>query len=138
MLEPFDLWFSQIVLQHNSPPIIAMILRRAMQLLNPGGLAIFQVPTFSPGYRFRVTEYVSNLPNAGMEMHVLPQPAIFEIAVGAGCVPLEVLDDYSTGSQLWVSNSFAFAKSMHAESAHGRPRRNSVSAIAQWLSGAFR
>lgn len=47
MAAPFDLWFSRIVLQHNPPPIIAMILHRAFALLAPGGVAVFQVPTYA-------------------------------------------------------------------------------------------
>jgi SAM-dependent methyltransferase len=106
----FDLWLSRIVLQHNSPPVIAAILQRALSLLNPGGLAIFQVPTYSPKYAFHVTEYLSHLDSSQMEMHVLPQSAIFEIAQTCGCVPLEVLEDEATGMPRWHSSSFAFAK----------------------------
>ena len=129
MLEPVDLWFCQIVLQHNSPPIIAMILGRAMQVLKPGGVAYFQVPTYSPGYRFRVAEYLAHLPSSGMEMHVLPQRVIFEIALRAGCVPLEVSEDDATGSPLWLSNTFVFAKPKQAT----RGRRETDSPVRDWL-----
>ena len=39
MTEQFDLWFSYIVLQHNPPPIIAMVLRRAFDMLFPSAVA---------------------------------------------------------------------------------------------------
>jgi SAM-dependent methyltransferase len=138
MLEPFDLWFSQIVLQHNSPPIIAMILRRAMGMLNPGGLAVFQIPTYSPGYRFRVADYASNLQPAGMEMHVLPQPVIFQIASEAGCIPLEVSEDDATGSPLWLSNSFVFAKPGRVTRDDSPPPRKGMASILEWLPHGHR
>ena len=51
MSESYDLWFNRLVLQHNPPPLIAAILARAMTLLRPRGLAVFQVPVYLPGYR---------------------------------------------------------------------------------------
>jgi len=44
------------VLQHNPPPLIAMILARLLAGLAPGGVAYFQVPVWLPGYRFRVAD----------------------------------------------------------------------------------
>jgi SAM-dependent methyltransferase len=111
MTGPFDLWFSRIVLQHNPPPISALILRRALGLLSPGGLAVFQVPTYAPGYAFSVDGYLSKLPEEGhIEMHVLPQPVVLAIAADAGCLTLEVLQDAATGLEHWLSNTFVFRK----------------------------
>ena len=111
MFGPFDVWFSRIVLQHNPPPIIAQILRRALSLLAPGGAAVFQVPTYAVGYRFRIAEYVRSMPAEGeIEMHVLPQPAVYQIAREAGCWPLEVREDTSAGVKGWISNTFVFTK----------------------------
>ncbi len=45
MTAPYDLWFSHLVLQHNPPPIMAMILRRMFAMLSPGGVSLFQIPT---------------------------------------------------------------------------------------------
>jgi SAM-dependent methyltransferase len=112
MTAPFDLWFTRIVLQHNSPPIIAMILRRALSLLRPGGIAVFQVPTYARGYTFRLAEYLGGLGGAGdIEMHVLPQPVVFALAREAGCEPVEVLEDMSAGpSASWSSTTFVMRK----------------------------
>jgi SAM-dependent methyltransferase len=111
MFGPFDVWFSRIVLQHNPPPIMTLILRRALELLAPGGVAVFQVPTYAGGYRFRTAEYVAGLPARGeIEMHVLPQPAVFRIAAEAGCRVLEVREDSSAGITGWLSNTFVFGK----------------------------
>jgi SAM-dependent methyltransferase len=112
MTRPFDLWFSRIVLQHNSPPIIAMILRQALALLAPGGLAVFQVPTYALGYSFSLSEYLANVgKDRGIEMHVLPQEVVFRLAREAGSFPLEVLDDGHAGPpHAWQSNTFVFQK----------------------------
>ncbi len=112
MTGAFDVWFSRIVLQHNPPPIMAMILRRAFALLAPGGLAIFQVPTYAKGYSFRLDTYLRGLDGPGqIEMHVLPQPVVFALAREAGCEPLEVLEDMSAGpSVAWNSTTFVLRK----------------------------
>jgi SAM-dependent methyltransferase len=111
MTEPFDLWFSRIVLQHNPPPIIKLILERALNLLTPCGAAVFQVPTYARGYRFRVAEYLTSSGKvAGIEMHVLPQSEIFAIAQSAGCIPVEVMEDDSVGVPGWISSVFVFRK----------------------------
>lgn len=116
MKDPFNVWFSRIVLQHNSPPLIAMILRKALQMLLPGGLAIFQVPTYAIGYRFRVAEYLNAPSDPGrFEMHCLPQNAIFEIAKECRCLVKEVREDNCAGSSSWISNSIVLQKE---ESAH--------------------
>ena len=112
-LAPADVFYSRIVLQHNPPPIIALLLRSAFDCLNPGGIAIFQVPTFEIGYSFRVREYLKRIKNgaSGMEMHCLPQHQIFRIAADAGCRPLEVREDFSTGRVgRDVSNTFVIQR----------------------------
>ena len=112
MTEPFDLWFSVLTLQHNPPPVIAMILRRMFALLAPGGVAVFQLPTERLGYRFDPAEYL-RAPDAPetMEIHVLPQSVVFALAAGGGCVPLAVRED----GLVWppticLSNRFVFYK----------------------------
>lgn len=111
MTQGFDVWFSVIVLQHNPPPVIAAILARAFALLNPGGIAVFQLPTYAHGYRFALAEYLSSAREPGaFEMHCLPQPAVFALAAQAGCVPLEVIEDHVLGDPAWTSHVFAIAR----------------------------
>ena len=112
MTEPFDLWFSHIVLQHNPPPVIALLLRRALSMLAPGGIAMFQLPTYTTGYGFDVARYLSAPTATGtIEVHCLPQSVVFEIAADCGCVPLEVREDNAMGPPShWISNFFIFAK----------------------------
>jgi len=92
-------------------------LRRAFALLRPGGLAVFQVPTYARGYAFRLAPYLAGLGGGGpdrageIEMHVLPQPVVFLLAREAGCDPLEVLEDLSAGPSMnWNSTTFVFRK----------------------------
>jgi len=110
MAEPFDLWFSRLVLQHNPPPLIGAIIGRALSLLRPRGLAVFQVPVYLAGYRFSLAEYrIVRASYGPFEMHALPQPAILSIADIAGCRLLEVREDDSAGEP-WTSQVFTFEK----------------------------
>lgn len=109
----FDLWFSRLVLQHNPPPVAAMVLARALLLLNPGGVAHFQLPTYAAGYRFRVADYLAGLrPEGGdIEMHVLPQSVVFALAAEHDCDVLEVWQDQSAGPPAsWVSSVITLRK----------------------------
>ena len=108
--EPFDLWFCTLTLQHNPPPVIALILRRMFALLAPGGVAVFQLPTYRRGYGFDPARYLAG-EGEMLEIHVLPQPAVFALAHEAGCIPLEVREDML----VWppaecTSNTFVFHK----------------------------
>lgn len=106
-LEPCDLFYSKIVFQHNPPPIIARLIRKALAALKPGGIAIFQVPVYAAGYRFRVDEWLAAKHSLNMQMHCLPQQRIFELIAGEGCAPLEVREDNATGApDKYVSNTF--------------------------------
>ena len=137
MTGPFDLWFSWIVLQHNPPPIIALILRRCFSLLAPGGVAVFQVPTYATGYRFRIAEYLGRIgDDGGIEMHVLPQHVVLGLAAAAGCQPLEIWQDGAAGSpSAWTSNTFVFRKpAAQAATALAAP----VAAAAPPATSAFR
>ena len=57
----FDLVVSFIVLQHNPPPVAVAILTKLLKRLNPGGIAVFQIPTFINRYRFDLDDiYLQN------------------------------------------------------------------------------
>ena len=98
------------MLQHNPPPVIASILDKLLGRLRPGGIAFFQVPTFQPGYRFSVADYLADSESGKrMEMHVLPQPYVFQIGLRNDCEPVEVSPDSLTGSN-FTSNTFLLRK----------------------------
>jgi SAM-dependent methyltransferase len=107
-LSGIDVFFSMIVLQHNPPPTIRLILERAMNGLNRGGLAYFQVPTYILGYQFDASSYLSHeQKDPVMEMHCLPQRDIFAILHKAGLMVREVQSDGWVGCpDLYLSNTF--------------------------------
>ena len=108
-LSGFDLIVSLIVLQHNPPPVMAVLLDKLLRALAPGGAAVIQMPTYLRNYRFSVADYLSTAQPA-MEMNALPQPAIFAIAARAGCHPLEVREDDYIGGLNGISQTFAFVR----------------------------
>jgi SAM-dependent methyltransferase len=110
-----DLVYSVIVLQHNPPPIISLIVRQFIKILNPGGIAFFQVPTYRAGYTFSLKDYLGNETQArNMEMHVLPQKQIFEIVRQEGGKIIEIVEDILTGAVPYreMSNTFIIQKSV--------------------------
>jgi SAM-dependent methyltransferase len=108
--EPCDLFFSFIVLQHNAPPVIYAILDAAFSALRPGGIAVFQVPVFRVDYSFSAITFLAQ-PVSEMDMHCLPQAAIFELAAYYGlCVRQVVEDDYVGEPHKFVSNTFVMKK----------------------------
>ncbi|MCS7060864.1 MAG: class I SAM-dependent methyltransferase [Anaerolineae bacterium] len=110
-LPQVDMAYSIIVLQHNPPPIIRLILESMLDALKPGGTALFQLLTYQEGYSFRVEEYLSSPRPAQIEMHVLPQQRVFEIIADKRCRVLEVLDDALAGYRKGqLSNTFLVQK----------------------------
>jgi 2-polyprenyl-3-methyl-5-hydroxy-6-metoxy-1,4-benzoquinol methylase len=112
-LERVDLIYSVIVLQHNPPPVIRLIVNAFLRALNPGGVAYFQVPTYRQGYVFSQERYLDDeaTRHEMMEMHVLPQAEIFESVAAEGCRVLQVFEDGLTGFRpKEVSNTFLIQK----------------------------
>lgn len=107
-----DLFFSMIVLQHNPPPLIGVLLEVMAEKLRPGGFAFFQVPTYQRGYSFNAESYLAlHADEAAIEMHAFPQSEVFRIFRERGCVPLEVFEDGLSGHRdNQRSNSFLFRK----------------------------
>ena len=106
-LEPCDFFYSIIVLQHNPPPVILELIRIALGALKPGGIAIFQVPTYIVGYRFALREWLAAEHGFDMQMHCVPQRAVLEIISAANCQLLSVREDgWSSAKDGIVSNTF--------------------------------
>ena len=108
-----DVVVTLIVLQHNPPPVIKMILRGLLEALNQGGVAYFQLLTYQEGYSFSAEHYLHMAESrAGqIEMHVLPQLRVFELIEQADCRVLEVLEDPWTGYRCReLSNTFLVRK----------------------------
>lgn len=90
-----DFLFTRLVLQHNPPPVQAAVLRQIFGALAPSAVALFQVVTY--GRRYDYTVAGDGASGAGMEMHVLPQPAVFALLAECGLAPLEVQEDFAAG-----------------------------------------
>jgi SAM-dependent methyltransferase len=109
-MEAVDVFFSFLVLQHNPPPIIAVILNTVLQCLKPGGIAFFQVPTYSPKYSFIAEDYLQRPSQTAFEMHILPQRYVQAIASRQNCETIEVQPDPYVGFPNWISNTFLLRK----------------------------
>jgi SAM-dependent methyltransferase len=105
-----DVFFSVIVLQHNPPPVIRHMLSTILAKLKQGGIAYFQVPTYAREYSFNAGTYLSNEDQSGIEMHLLPQRDVFEVAAQNGCRALEVREDGWVGMGGWISSTFLLQK----------------------------
>lgn len=110
-LPKVDAIISVIVLQHNPPPVIFNLIKDLLGLLNPGGAAYFQVPTYRNGYLFEVERYLNSTPPATLEMHFLPQQEVFKAIKESACTLLELREDTMAGSEeVILSNSFVVQK----------------------------
>ena len=109
-VEPVDVVFCRIVLQHNPPPVIALLVEQFFAWLKPGGVALLQVPTYSARYTFDARQYLAEPLPPGFEMHLLPQQHIFALAEKQHCRLLEVEPDDCLGWHDWISNTFLFQK----------------------------
>jgi len=104
-----DVFYSRIVFQHNPPPLMKQLITKALSALAQDGIAVFQIPTYSPNYRFRIMEWLEEDHPLDMQMHCLPQEIIFKIVAEANCIALEVIQDHSTGGHD-TSNVFVVRK----------------------------
>ena len=88
-----DFFYSRLVFQHNPPLVIRELIRAALASLRPGGVAIFGVPVYVSGYRFRVSGYLARPVTPPMEFHCIPQRAIFVLIAEAGCRLIELREE---------------------------------------------
>jgi SAM-dependent methyltransferase len=110
-LTPCDVLYTKLVLQHNPPPIIAQLVKRALRSLNANGIGIFQVPTYQVGYQFKIHEWLAEEHRLDMQMHCLSQEVLFSIIAEEHCALLSVREDNATGEpDRFISNTFVVRK----------------------------
>ena len=110
-LPQVDAVFSVITLQHNPPPVMAWMASQLLACLNPGGVAYLQIPSYRAGYLFEVERYMNSTPPNTLEMHFLPQQAVFQIIQASGCLCLEVREDGMVGDESnMLSNTYVIQK----------------------------
>lgn len=105
----YDFYYSSLVYQHNPPPIIRHLIQQALGGLISGGIAVFQVPVFLKGYRFRLGEYLDK-EKSGIEMHALPQRIVLDIIDQSNCRVLEIFDSSLNLRDRILSNIFTVQK----------------------------
>jgi SAM-dependent methyltransferase len=109
MRQPFDLWYSYLTLQSYPPPLIGRILARALGLLRPGGVAVFQLPTYARGYTFDPGAEPRADPS--LDRHILPQVDVLDIADAAGCRIAEAFEDLAVPPHpFWRSTVYVMRK----------------------------
>ena len=96
VLPEVDVFLSNIVLQHNPPPIQHAILDKVLGKVKPGGGCIFQTPDTLNGYSFGVAEYLAS-PDQEIEMHPLPMRFVLELLHRHGLRVANVVMDTWTG-----------------------------------------
>ena len=108
---PIDCFYSKIVLQHNPPPVMAVLLKNIFNSLVPGGVGHFQIPVYKAGYQFHIDRYLKQENETNMEMHYFPQDSLFELITQADCRVLELYEDESTGNLPYaLSNTLLIQK----------------------------
>lgn len=108
---PIDLFYSKIVLQHNTPPVMSILLKHLLGSLNSGGVGLFQIPVYKSGYKFLIEPYLREQNHTNMEMHFYPQGKLFELIADAGCRVCEVYEDDAIGTAAsMLSNTFLVQK----------------------------
>jgi 2-polyprenyl-3-methyl-5-hydroxy-6-metoxy-1,4-benzoquinol methylase len=110
-LGQIDLFYSKIVLQHNPPPVMAVMLKNFLAALSPGGIGFFQIPVFKSGYKFLIEPYLCEDNQTNMEMHFFPQAALLQLVADAGCKICEIYEDDAIGtSASMLSNTLLVQK----------------------------
>jgi SAM-dependent methyltransferase len=106
-----DLIYSVLVLQHNPPPITKLIIEKFCQLLNPNGIAIFQLPTYNHTYSFNFKHYIDHLNlYTTIDMHIVPQKEVLDIIYNNQCRIIEISKDFWTGRSDDLSQTFVIQK----------------------------
>ncbi|WP_297838676.1 class I SAM-dependent methyltransferase [uncultured Roseibium sp.] len=111
-LPAYDFLFSVIVFQHNPPPVTLYILSKLLEKLEEDGIAFFQILTYRKNYQFNAEGYLKEIKQGGgMEMHCVPQSALFELFHAHNCRVVEVTEDYWSGPTPGdLSNRFVLKK----------------------------
>ena len=108
-LPKVDLFVSFIVLQHNTPPVQAEILRLMLSRLEQGGVAIFQVVVAANGYEFNAKKFLATK-ELMMDMHCIPLVDVVSIMTKCGIEILRI-DPDDWASSFGLSMTFVGKKS---------------------------
>lgn len=105
----YDLYYSFIVFQHNSPPIMKRLVRQAIEGLAPGGVAVFHLPVFIREYEFRLDKYLA-ADHGDIEMHALPQRVVLDIIQDSDCRLIDLFEVSQNVRNKFLMNVFTVQK----------------------------
>ena len=89
---------------------MAHVLEILLNKLAPGGIAYFQIPTYQVNYEFSASAYLeSPVPLGDVEVHCVPQAALFALIERTGCRILEIREDSALGADT-ISNRLLLKK----------------------------
>jgi 2-polyprenyl-3-methyl-5-hydroxy-6-metoxy-1,4-benzoquinol methylase len=109
IITPFDVFISFIVLQHNPPPVQYYLLDKIFSQLKPGGLALFQLPTYHFNYSYAIKDHLNSLKPI-MDMHCLPMRCVMELFRKHDFSVLEILKDSWAGAGFHSHTFFAIKR----------------------------
>ncbi|MHB8283762.1 MAG: class I SAM-dependent methyltransferase [Caulobacteraceae bacterium] len=93
-LPEFDVFYSVIALQHNSPPLQQYMLKTILPKIRPGGGCLFQACTNLINYGFDALAYVDAQEEV-MEVHSIPQFVVLrEIRQSGLCIQEVAMDNW--------------------------------------------
>jgi len=96
----FDVFFSEIVIQHNTPPLQYFILDKIFYKMNPGGVFYFQTITHHETYAFNVDSYLNWKHEQSFEMHALPMRWVNKVIRRNGLFLMDVIKERLGGYNL--------------------------------------
>lgn len=100
--------YSYIVLQHNTPLVMAFLVKKLLSSLDNGGYALLHIPIHHPFYSFSVENYLaSDESGMGMEMHILPRENIRDICSDTGS---RIVDSFGYGGTQGIYSELFFIK----------------------------
>lgn len=110
-IPPFDLFYSQIVLQHNPPPIAAYIVGEIFASARPGAYIVMQAVTHINDYVFDPAQYLKQAGSIDdQELHPVPLEYIIRRAYENGLRALNVYRDGNISDHNITSTKFIFRR----------------------------
>jgi SAM-dependent methyltransferase len=108
-LGQFAFIYSVIVLQHSPPGVIIETIHAFGRLLAPGGVALFQLPTYHEHYDYDRAILGGKPYDHPMEVHAVRQREVFAAMAMEGCLPMGVFEIDRVGGG-WSSHYFLFRR----------------------------
>jgi SAM-dependent methyltransferase len=103
----FAFIYSVLVLQHSPPSVIIETIHAFGRLLAPGGVTLFQLPTYHENYDYDRAMLGGKPYDHPMEMHAVRQREVFAAMAMERCLPMGIFEIDRVGGG-WSSHYFLF------------------------------